>query len=165
VETEAIKARTKTMQENMGTSHKEIMAEIKPRRDMETMACQEMEARLEGEQPTSLDRKPEAAERREVPLEDTEVMPVEEPKKKRRRDQKLAAEHRHQKPKIQHEDTVDPRRNWCHPQRDNTPCESGMENANRHEDVPPCNSGTTQEKHLQGEQDSGKVSTAKGTGH
>jgi hypothetical protein len=46
----------------------------------ETMACQEMEARQE-DKPTSLDRKPEVAEQREVPVEDAEVMPVGEPKK------------------------------------------------------------------------------------
>jgi sRNA-binding protein len=43
-ETEAIKARTAAMREIMGTSHKEMVAEIKPGRDMETIACQEMEA-------------------------------------------------------------------------------------------------------------------------
>jgi hypothetical protein len=43
-------------------------------------------------------RKPEAAEEYEVPAEDTEVIPVGEPKKKRRRDRNLAAEHRRQKP-------------------------------------------------------------------
>jgi hypothetical protein len=63
-----------------------------------TMACHEMEERLE-EQPTSVDRKPEAAEQREVLVENAEVMPVGEPKKKRRRDRKLAAERRRQKPK------------------------------------------------------------------
>jgi hypothetical protein len=52
----------------------------------ETMACQEMEARQEEEEPSSVDRKPEVAEQREVPVEDTEVMPVGEPKKKRRRE-------------------------------------------------------------------------------
>jgi hypothetical protein len=45
----------------------------------EMMACQEMEARLEEEQ-TSVDMKLEAAEQ-EVSVEDTKVMPVEEPKK------------------------------------------------------------------------------------
>jgi hypothetical protein len=54
--------------------------------EKETMACQEMEERLEEEKPTSLDRKPEAAEERQVPEENAEVMPVGEPKKKRRRD-------------------------------------------------------------------------------
>jgi hypothetical protein len=43
------------------------------------MACQEMEAHLQEEKPTSEDMKPEAAERREVPTEDAEVMPVGEP--------------------------------------------------------------------------------------
>jgi hypothetical protein len=63
----------------------------------ETMACQEMEARQEEEEPSSVDRKPEVAEQREVPVEDAEVMPVGKPKKKRRRDRKLAAERRRQK--------------------------------------------------------------------
>jgi hypothetical protein len=38
-----------------------------------------MEARLEEEEPTSVGRKPEAAEQREVPVEDATVMPVREP--------------------------------------------------------------------------------------
>jgi transketolase len=40
-ETEVIKARTRAMRENMGTSHKEMVAEIKPEMDAETMACRE----------------------------------------------------------------------------------------------------------------------------
>jgi hypothetical protein len=64
----------------------------------ETLACQEMEARPE-EKPISVDRKPEKAEEREVPEENAEVIPVGEPKKKRRRDRKLAAERRCQKRK------------------------------------------------------------------
>jgi hypothetical protein len=60
----------------------------------ETMACQEMEARLEEEEPASVDTKPEAAQQDEVLNEDAEVMSVGEPKEKRRRDRKLAAERR-----------------------------------------------------------------------
>jgi hypothetical protein len=67
----------------METSHRDIVAEVKPEMNINTMACQEMEERLEEEQPTSLDRKPEAAEQREVPVKDAKVMPVGEPKKKR----------------------------------------------------------------------------------
>ena len=82
--------------------------------DVETTAFQEMEARQDEKKPTSLDRKPEAAQKEEVPKVD-EVMPVGEPKK-RRRDQKLAAERRFQKPKkIRLEKIVDPRRNWPSP--------------------------------------------------
>jgi hypothetical protein len=52
----------------------------------EALAYREsMEARPEVEKPTSADRKPEAAEEYEVPVEDAEVMPVGEPRKKRRR--------------------------------------------------------------------------------
>jgi hypothetical protein len=43
----------------------------------ETMACQEMEERLE-EEPTSVDRKPEVAQQREVPNEDAVVKAVKE---------------------------------------------------------------------------------------
>ena len=46
----------------------------------------EMRAWREEEEPTSANRKPEAAELSEVPVQDAEVMPVGEPKKKRRRD-------------------------------------------------------------------------------
>jgi hypothetical protein len=82
-ETRATQARTATIREKMGTSHMEMVSAFKPEIEEETMACREMmDARLEEEQPASLDMKPEAAER-EVPIE----MPVGEPKKKRRRDQ------------------------------------------------------------------------------
>jgi hypothetical protein len=88
-EMEAIKARTKAMREEMGTSHMEMVSECKPKTEIKTMACQEMEARQE-EKPTSLDRKPEAAEERHVPEENAEVIPVGEPRKKRCRDRQLA---------------------------------------------------------------------------
>jgi hypothetical protein len=65
----------------------------------EMMACQEIEARQGERKPTSRDRKPEAAQRDEVPKVDAEVMPVGEPKRERRRDRKLAAERRRQEPK------------------------------------------------------------------
>jgi hypothetical protein len=44
----------------MQTSHKETAAVIAPKNEVETMACQGMEARPEEEKPTSADRKPEA---------------------------------------------------------------------------------------------------------
>jgi hypothetical protein len=84
-ETRAIQARTKAMRENMGTSHKKMVAVIEPGRNMETIACQEMEARLIKKTPTSPDRKPEAAQKVEAPSQNATVMPVEEPKKKQRR--------------------------------------------------------------------------------
>jgi hypothetical protein len=75
------------------------------------MVCQEVEAHQEEEEgPTSADRKPQAAEQREVPLDDAEVMPVGEPKKKRRRDRKLAAEHRRQKPKTSTRENCGPQK-------------------------------------------------------
>jgi hypothetical protein len=76
---------------------------------METMACQEMEAHQEEKKPTSVDIKPEAAER-EVPTEDAEVMPVGEPKKKRRRDRKPAAERRCHKPKTSTRENCGPQK-------------------------------------------------------
>jgi hypothetical protein len=45
-----------------------------------------MEERLEEEEPTSVDRKPEVAQEEEVSKEDAEVTPVGELKKKERRD-------------------------------------------------------------------------------
>ncbi|PNF29179.1 hypothetical protein B7P43_G11858 [Cryptotermes secundus] len=60
--------------EKTDTSHEEMVAETKLERDLETMACREMtEACLEEEELTSVDKKPEAAER-EVPIKDAEVM-------------------------------------------------------------------------------------------
>jgi hypothetical protein len=58
-----------------------------------------MEARQEERKPTSPDRKPEAAQKYEVPAENATVIPVGEPMKKRRRDRKLTAEHHRQEPK------------------------------------------------------------------
>jgi hypothetical protein len=55
-----------------------------------------MEARPEEKKLTSLDWKPEPAEQREVPAEDTMIMPVREPRKWHK-DRKLAMEHRCQK--------------------------------------------------------------------
>jgi hypothetical protein len=80
----------------MDTSHMEMAAKTKPERDIETMACQEMETRPEEEKPASVDMKPEAAQQEEVPKEDAEVMPVGELRNKRHKDRKLAAECRHQ---------------------------------------------------------------------
>jgi hypothetical protein len=83
-----------------GSSHKETTAVIEPETtEVQTIACQGKEARPEVEKPTSADRKPEAAEEYEAPAQNATVIPVGEPKKKRRRDRKLAAEHRRQKPK------------------------------------------------------------------
>jgi predicted flap endonuclease-1-like 5' DNA nuclease len=65
------------------------------------MACREStETRLEEKKPTSPDRKPEAAQKEEFPAENAEVKPVGEPKKKRRRDRRLAAGRRRHKQKI-----------------------------------------------------------------
>jgi hypothetical protein len=80
------------------TSRKEPAAAFEPETEVNTMACQQMEAHHEEEKPVSVDMKPEAAQQEEVPLEDAEVMLVGEPKKKRCRDRKLASQHRRQKP-------------------------------------------------------------------
>jgi hypothetical protein len=77
-----------------------MRSELKDTRE-ETMAYQEKtEARLEGEEPTSVDMEPE------VPREDDEMMPVGEPRK-RRRDRNLAAGRR-KKPKETTRESVDP---------------------------------------------------------
>jgi hypothetical protein len=57
----------------------------------ETMACQEIiVARLEVEEPASVDMTPEVAHGQEVPPEDAEVMPVREPRKRRQDGRNLA---------------------------------------------------------------------------
>jgi hypothetical protein len=62
------------------------------------MACQEtMEARLEAEEPTSVDMTPEVADDQEVPVEDAVEMPVGEPRKRRRDGRNLAAVRRQKK--------------------------------------------------------------------
>jgi hypothetical protein len=63
----------------MDTSHKETAAVIKPETEVKTMAYQEVEAQQEEEEPTSADRKPEAAKQRKAPVDDAELMPVGEP--------------------------------------------------------------------------------------
>jgi hypothetical protein len=74
-ETRAIQARTKAVREEMGTSHMEMVSEFKPEIEEETMACQEMEARLEEEKPVSVYTKPAATQQEEVPI----VIPVGKP--------------------------------------------------------------------------------------
>jgi hypothetical protein len=62
----------------MAASHRETVAEIRPETDEETMTCRDTtEACLEEEKPTSVDRKPEAAQKEEVPVENDVVKPVE----------------------------------------------------------------------------------------
>jgi hypothetical protein len=92
------------------TCHKDFLArmdahwnawrEIMNANHDETVACQEMEARLIEKTPTSSDKKLEAAQKAEAPEENATVMPVEEPKKKWRRDRRLGAERRRHKQKI-----------------------------------------------------------------
>jgi hypothetical protein len=92
----------KADQERMEARRREIieMMKVMNSNHNETSACRETtEERLVEKKPTSPDRKPEAAQKTEVPVDDSEVMPVGGPKKKRRKDRKLAAEHRRQKPK------------------------------------------------------------------
>jgi hypothetical protein len=55
-----------------------------------------MEVRLEEEEPTSAEMKPEVADE-EVPSEDAVVMTVEEPRKRRRDERHLAAQRRQKK--------------------------------------------------------------------
>jgi hypothetical protein len=81
----------------MEISRKGTATVLEPETEVKMMACQEMEAHPEEEEPASVDTKPEAAQQEEVPVEDAEVMPVGEPKKKRRMDRQLATEHRCQK--------------------------------------------------------------------
>jgi hypothetical protein len=91
---------TEARQEEMKTSRRETAAVIEPETEVKTMAYRETtEERQEEKKPTSPDRKPEEAQKDEAPADDAEVMPVGEPKKKRRRDRKLAAEHCRQEPK------------------------------------------------------------------
>jgi aconitase B len=136
------------MQERMQVHRrelKEMMKKMMNANHNETLACREMtEERLKEKKLTSPDRKPEAAQKTEVPAENATVMPVGEPRKKQRRDRKLAVEHRHHEPKDK----------WC------TPGEIGFCLL---EGFPPCNSGMAQEEHLQGKFDPKKVFTVKGS--
>jgi hypothetical protein len=82
----AWRKRMAVSREKMNASLKEMVAEIKPEMEIETTACEEMEAHLEEEEPALVDMKTEVAQDEKVPVGDAIVMPVEEPKKKRRRD-------------------------------------------------------------------------------
>jgi hypothetical protein len=99
----AIKANEETttrMDANMETMRTELISTIKNLKlnREETTACQEtMGARLEAEEPASVDMTPGVAEEQEVPVQDAEVVPVGEPGKKRRDRRLLAAERRQKK--------------------------------------------------------------------
>jgi hypothetical protein len=101
---------TEARQEETRASRKETAAVIEPETEVKTTACQETEPHPEEKKPTSPDRKPEAAQKVEVPAEKATVMPVGEPKKKRRSDRKLAAEFRRQKPKISTRENCGPQK-------------------------------------------------------
>ena len=134
----------------------------------ETLACQEMEARQE-EEPISLDRNPEAAEQRDVPAEDAEVMPVGETKEKVS-GQKAGC----RAPPPESEEFVagiswTPEEIGCHPEMDESPCNISMAKEGNpqevldpgrlctpdevgchlQEDIPSRDSGTMLEKCLQ----------------
>jgi hypothetical protein len=65
-----------------------------------------MGARLETEEPASVDMTPEVAHDQEVPVEDAVVMPVGEPRK-RRRDQRHLVAQRRQKEEGEPTETVE----------------------------------------------------------
>jgi hypothetical protein len=103
---EDMKADHKEMMARMNTGNKEMMAWLKDLKinGEETMVRQEKtEVRLEEEEPTSVDMKPEVAHEK-VPLENATRMPVGEPRK-RRRDRNLDARcGRKQKERTQNKD-------------------------------------------------------------
>jgi hypothetical protein len=63
---EQMMADWKAWREEMRASRKETATEIEPKTEVKTSACQEIETRQEERKPTSLDRKPEAAQKEEV---------------------------------------------------------------------------------------------------
>jgi hypothetical protein len=81
-----------------------------------------MEACLEKKKPTSPDRKPEATRKTEAPAENARVIPVEEPKKKRRRDRKLATERCHQELKDMKKKNCGPQKRLAVAHRGTTHC-------------------------------------------
>jgi hypothetical protein len=90
---EKIRREIKSGQTEMRAIIKAWSSDLKINRE-ETMACQDtMEALLEEDKPASVDMTPEVAHEQEVPVEDATVMPVGEPRK-RRRDRNLAAQRR-----------------------------------------------------------------------
>jgi hypothetical protein len=161
IDKEERKADRVQMQERMEAHQREIkeMMKIMNSNHKETLACRETtEERLEEKKPTSPDRKPEAAQKTEVPAENATVMPAGEPKKKWRRDRKLATERCHQEPKETKKTPgkIGPCPQWVEPPWESNTAHEG----NRPEDVPTCDSGTTQKKHLQEVYDAGKFEVA-----
>jgi hypothetical protein len=83
-------------QEEVPVQDATVMPVVEPEEEttsntrQETMACREMKERLEEEEPTSVETKPEVAHQREVPVEDAVVKPVNG-RKKRHRGKKQAA--------------------------------------------------------------------------
>jgi hypothetical protein len=145
---EEIKARTEAMRMRIGSSHMETVSAFKPKIEKVTMACREMEACQEEEKPASADRKPEAAQQEEVPLEDAEVMSVGEPKKKRRRDRKLAAQHHRQKPETSIRENCGPHKRLAVAR---TGTSRRVEVARQKKTSRNMPRRTTQERHLQAE--------------
>jgi hypothetical protein len=88
-EMEAIRVRTKVIRDERKKANKDTREEA--------MACQEKtEARLLREEPSSRDMEPEVSHE-EVPVDDATVMPVGEPRNRRRDQQNMSAERRKKK--------------------------------------------------------------------
>jgi hypothetical protein len=97
-ETEATRARTRAMRDKRMKANRDACIEDIKDTQEETMACQQtMEARLEEEEPASVDMTPEVSHEQKVPMEDAVVMPVREPRKRRQDRRYLAAVRRQKK--------------------------------------------------------------------
>ncbi|PNF41748.1 GTP-binding protein Di-Ras2 [Cryptotermes secundus] len=103
-----IDANVKSNQIKAEARHKELMADWKAWGEERRTSHKKIVPETD-EEPTSVETKPEAAEHRGVPVEDALRIPVGEPKK-RRRDQKLAAERRRQKAKNSTRATGEPQK-------------------------------------------------------
>jgi hypothetical protein len=97
------------------TTSKETAAAFEPETEVNTMACQEMEAHQAEEEPTSADRNPEAAKQRKAPAEDAEIMPVGEPKKKGVGTENWPRSTAARKQKLRHGRIANPRKDWPSP--------------------------------------------------
>jgi hypothetical protein len=89
----------------------------------ETMAgLEKTEARLQVEEPASEDMTPEVAHEQEVPLEDAVVMPVREPRNRRRDGRNMAAVRRQKKQQKRTQSKDGCRRNLVAARRGTTRC-------------------------------------------
>jgi hypothetical protein len=155
-ETVAIRAETKARREMRNASRKETAAVIEPETEVKTMACQEMAAHQEEEEPNSAERKPEAAEQREIPVDDTDNAGRRTKEEKTQGPKTGRGAPPPETENFDKRELRTPEKTGRRPQWVEPPWESNMTpEGNTPQDAPSRDSGTTQERHREEESCSG----------